>query len=165
MRILLFLAILGVVSKGAALDPSNPAASAFQHGAGNLGYRFFGIVLWAAGITSVVGAAFTSVSFLKTLHPIISKYEKFIICAFIIASTLIMVLVGSPAKLLILAGSLNGLILPVTLGTMLLASRRKDIVGDYRHPTWLLVFGIIIVVIAGYSGILSLRNMAQLIPR
>jgi Mn2+/Fe2+ NRAMP family transporter len=76
-----------------------------------------------------------------------------------------MVLVGSPAKLLILAGSLNGLILPVTLGTMLLASRRKDIVGDYHHPTWLLVFGVIIVVIAGYSGILSLRNMAQLIPR
>ncbi len=165
MRILLFLAILGVVSKGAALDPSNPAASAFQHGAGNLGYRFFGIVLWSAGITSVIGAAFTSVSFLKTLHPIIKKYEKLIICGFIAASTLIMVLVGSPAKLLILAGSLNGLILPVTLGTMLLASRRKDIVGDYHHPTWLLVFGVIIVVIAGYSGILSLRNMAQLIPR
>ena len=165
MRILLFLAILGVVSRGAALDPSNPAASAFQHGAGNLGYRFFGIVLWAAGITSVVGAAFTSVSFLKTLNPFIEKNQKYIICAFIIASTLIMVLVGSPAKLLILAGSLNGLILPVTLGTMLLASRRKDIVGDYHHPTWLLVFGIIIVIIAGYSGILSLRNMAQLIPR
>jgi Mn2+/Fe2+ NRAMP family transporter len=83
MRILLFLAILGVVSKGAALDPSNPAASAFQHGAGNLGYRFFGIVLWSAGITSVIGAAFTSVSFLKTLHPIIKKYEKLIICGFI----------------------------------------------------------------------------------
>jgi Mn2+/Fe2+ NRAMP family transporter len=76
-----------------------------------------------------------------------------------------MVLVGSPAKLLILAGSLNGLILPVTLGTMLLASKRKDIIGDYKHPTWLLLFGIVIVLVAGYSGILSLRNMANLIPR
>ena len=165
MRILLFLAILGVVSKGAALDPANPAASAFQHGAGNIGYRFFGIVLWAAGITSVIGAAFTSVSFLKTLNAFIEKNEKYIICGFIAASTLIMVLVGSPAKLLILAGSLNGLILPVTLGTMLMASRRKDIVGDYHHPTWLLVFGVMIVLVAGYSGILSLRNMANLIPR
>jgi Mn2+/Fe2+ NRAMP family transporter len=165
MRILLFLAILGVVAKGAALDPTNPAASAFQHGAGTIGYRFFGIVLWSAGITSVVGAAFTSVSFLKTLYPLIAKYEKFVISGFIIASTLIMVLVGSPAKLLILAGSLNGLILPVTLGTMLLASKRKDIVGDYHHPTWLLVIGVIIVLVAGYSGILSLKNMANLIPR
>lgn len=165
MRVLLFLAILGVVSKGLALDPTNPAASAFQHGAGTIGYKFFGIVLWSAGITSVIGAAFTSVSFLKTLHPLIGKYEKYVICSFIIASTLIMVLVGSPAKLLILAGSLNGLILPVTLGTMLLASKRKDIIGDYKHPTWLLLFGIVIVLVAGYSGILSLRNMANLIPR
>ena len=164
MRILLFLAILGVVSKGFSLDPTNPAASAFQHGAGMLGYRFFGIVLWAAGITSVIGAAYTSVSFLKTLHSAIARHEKYFITAFILASTLIMVLVGSPAKLLILAGSLNGLILPVTLGTMLLASKRKDIVGDYKHPTWLLVFGLIIVVLAGYSGILSLGNMAQLLP-
>lgn len=165
MRVLLFLAILGVVSKGFALDPSNPAASAFRHGAGTIGYKFFGVVLWSAGITSVIGAAYTSVSFLKTLHPMIGKYEKYVISGFIIASTLIMVLVGSPAKLLILAGSLNGLILPVTLGTMLLASRRKDIMGEYKHPTWLLVFGIIIVLVAGYSGILSLRNMVNLIPR
>lgn len=41
MRVLLFLAILGVVVKGMQLDPSNPAASAFQHGAGLVGYKFF----------------------------------------------------------------------------------------------------------------------------
>ena len=63
---------------------------------------------------------------------------------------------GQPGQAAYPGGFLNGLILPVTLGTMLLASRRKDIVGDYHHPTWLLVFGVIIVVIAGYSGILSL---------
>ena len=63
MRVLVFLAVLGVVSKGIALDPSNPAASAFKSAAGLLGYKFFGVVLLAASITSVVGAAYTSVSF------------------------------------------------------------------------------------------------------
>lgn len=162
MRILLFLAVLGVVSKGLQLDPTNPAASAFQHGAGTLGYKFFGIVLWCAAITSIVGAAYTSVSFLKTLFPFIKKHENKFIIGFIATSTLIMASIGKPANLLVLAGSLNGLILPVTIGTILLASRRKDIIGDYKHPTWLILFGIIIVVVSGYAGFTSLQSIKLL---
>lgn len=163
MRIFLFLAILGVVTKGLQLDPTNPAASAFQHGAGMIGYKFFGFVLLAAGLTSVIGAAYTSVSFLKTLHPAIKKFEKHWIIGFIASSTLIMTILGKPAKLLILAGSLNGLILPITIGVMLLASTRKDIVGDYKHPKWLIVFGIVIVLVAAYAGIMSLSNLKLLL--
>ena len=162
MRILLFLAILGVVTKGLALDPSNPAASAFLHGAGTVGYKFFGFVLCAAGLTSVVGAAYTSVSFLKTLNTTISKHENYFIIGFIAVSTVIMTFIGQPAKLLVLAGSLNGLILPVTLGTILLASRRKDIVGEYKHPIWLLVFGIVVVILTAYGGWVSLQNIKNL---
>lgn len=163
MRILLFLAILGVVVKGVQLDPSNPAASAFQHGAGMVGYKFFGLVLLAAGLTSVIGAAYTSVSFLKTLHPSINKFERHWIIGFIVASATIMTILGKPAKLLILAGSLNGLILPITIGVILLAAKRKDIVGDYKHPTWLLIVGLLIVLIAGYAGAMSLSKMQMLI--
>ena len=76
MRTVLFLAALGVVTSGAVIDPSNPPASVFKIAAGNLGYRFFGIVMWSAAITSVVGAAYTSVSFLKTFHPFFEKYQK-----------------------------------------------------------------------------------------
>ena len=162
MRIFLFLAVLGVVSQGAVLDPSNPAASAFQHGAGMIGYKFFGVVLWAAGITSVIGAAYTSVSFLKSIHPIVVEKENQFIIGFIALSTLIMVILGKPAKLLILAGSLNGLILPITIGTMLIASRRKDIIGDYKHPTWLLAFGYFIVAISGVAGAIALKSMTML---
>ncbi|SES82751.1 Mn2+ and Fe2+ transporters of the NRAMP family [Natronincola peptidivorans] len=162
MRVLLFLAILGVVTKGMGLDPSNPAADAFLHGAGNIGYKFFGMVLTAAGLTSVVGAAYTSVSFLKTLNSTIAKHENYFIIGFIAVSTAIMTFIGQPAKLLVLAGSLNGLILPVTLGTILLASRRKDIVGEYKHPTWLLVFGIIVVILTAYGGWVSLQNIQNL---
>ncbi|HBG7746020.1 TPA: divalent metal cation transporter [Clostridioides difficile] len=162
MRVLLFLAILAVVSKGLQLDPENPAASAFKFSAGAIGYKFFGLVLWSAAITSVIGAAYTSVSFLKTLNPFIDKYEKYFIIAFIAISTLIMAFIGKPATLLILAGALNGLILPITLGIMLIASKRKDIVGDYNHPTWLLIFGLIVVLISAYTGITSLSSLGAL---
>ncbi|MCC0698238.1 divalent metal cation transporter [Clostridioides sp. ZZV15-6383] len=162
MRVLLFLAILAVVSKGLQLDPENPAASAFKFSAGAIGYKFFGLVLWSAAITSVIGAAYTSVSFLKTLNPFIEKYEKYFIIAFIAISTLIMAFIGKPATLLILAGALNGLILPITLGIMLIASKRKDIVGDYKHPTWLLIFGLIVVLISAYTGITSLGSLGAL---
>ncbi|MCQ4765629.1 hypothetical protein NE577_16355, partial [Cloacibacillus evryensis] len=67
MRYLLFLALLGVVATGVALDPKNPPASAFLIGAGQLGYRIFGVFLWCAAVTSVVGASYSSISFLRTL--------------------------------------------------------------------------------------------------
>lgn len=162
MRVFLFLAVLGVVATGVALDPANPPASAFKIAAGQVGYKIFGIVLWSAAITSVVGCAYTSVSFLRTLHSHIDEhYNKYII-AFIIASTAILVFIGQPVKLLILAGALNGLILPVTLGTMLWASTRKDIIGDYQHPKWLLIYGIIVVLFALYAGAISLQGIAKL---
>lgn len=162
MRILLFLAVLGVVSKGFVLDPANPPASAFKQGAGMLGYKFFGVVLWAAAITSVVGAAYTSVSFLRSFSKKIEDNHRYFIIGFIVLSTLIFVTVGQPVKLLVLAGSLNGLILPITLGTMLLASGNKKIIGDYKHPKWMLWVGIIVVGIAIYAGYKSILGIGKL---
>ena len=154
VRIFLFLAVLGVVVKGVTLDSSNPAADAFRQGAGEIGYRFAGLVLLCAAITSIIGAAYTSVSFLKTFHPAIEKNENWVIIGFIAVSTIIMVAIGQPATLLVLAGALNGLILPITLGICLIASQKKSIMGSsYKHPTWLLVLGIVVVIISAYLGI------------
>ena len=163
VRIFLFLAVLGVVINGVTLDASNPAADAFLLGAGEVGYRFFGLVLWAAGTTSIVGAAYTSVSFLKTLSKTVNQYANWVTVAFIAVSTLIMLLLGQPAKLLVLAGALNGLILPVTLGVCLVASQKKDIMGEnYKHPTWLFVAGIVVFCLSAYLGITSLGNLSKL---
>jgi len=162
IRILLFLAILGVVVAGGKLDPANPAPSAFRLGAGEIGYRFFGIVMWAAGATSIVGAAYTSVSFLKTLFAPVKKYEKFFIIGFIAVSTLIMMILGGAAKLVVLAGSLNGLILPISLGLILCGSFRKDVVGDYKHPIVLTILGFIVVAVMAYMGVTSLSGIANL---
>ncbi len=164
VRIFLFLAVLGVVVKGVALDSANPAADAFRKGAGEIGYRFAGLVLLCAAITSIIGAAYTSVSFLKTFHPAIEKHENGVIIGFIAASTLIMLILGNPATLLVVAGALNGLILPITLGICLIASKKKAIMGEnYHHPTWLLVLGIIVVIISAYLGITTfVSNLGSL---
>lgn len=157
VRIFLFLAVLGVVVKmadGVTLDAGNPAADAFKQGAGEIGYRFAGLVLLCAAITSIIGAAYTSVSFLKTFHKSIEKNENWWIIGFIAVSTIIMLVLGNPAVLLVLAGAFNGLILPVTLGICLVASQKKGIMGkNYQHPKVLLVLGIIVVILSAYMGV------------
>ncbi|NLJ17529.1 NRAMP family divalent metal transporter [Globicatella sulfidifaciens] len=163
VRVFLFLAIFGVISKGVSLDPNNPAADAFKQGAGEIGYRFFGLVLLSAAVSSIVGAAYTSVSFLKTLSKSVAKYEKQVIIGFIAVSTLVMAFLGNPATLLVIAGSFNGLILPVTLGISLLAANNPAIMGpNYKHPKVLWVLGIIVVILTAYMGIQSLGNLGQL---
>jgi len=156
MRYILFLAALGVVAHGVKLAATNPAASVFQSAAGDLGYKFFGIVIWCAAITSVVGASFTSISFWKTLIPAVQKNEKLVISAFIIASTIIFIALGNPVKLLVLAGMVNGLILPVALAVILIAATKSSIVHQYRHPIILLFIGWIVVAIMSYLGYLTI---------
>ena len=162
MRYLLFLAFLGVVLIGTPIDMKNPVASAFQIGAGALGYRVAGVVLWAAAITSVVGASYTSVSFLRTLFTVVEKYYRYWIIGFIIASTTILTIVGRPVVLLILAGSLNGLILPLSLGSVLLAAYNKKVVGEYLHPKWMTILGWVIVVFTAWMGFNSFKGIMKL---
>ncbi|MCY9325271.1 divalent metal cation transporter [Bacillus spizizenii] len=156
MRIALFLAVLGVVSKGLHIDESNPAASVFQLAAGNVGYKIFGLIMWSAAITSVIGAAYTSVSFFKTFSPKIERNSRGIIIGFIVISTLAFVTIGQPAKILVLVGSLNGLILPIALGTLLIAAYKKKIIGDYKHPLWLTVSGALVVIVMAIMGVYTL---------
>ena len=141
VRVFLFLAVLGVVSLGNQLDAGNPAADAFKIAAGTVGYKIFGLVFLAAALTSIVGAAYTSVSFLKTLFKVVKDNENFFIIGFIVVSTLILIFLGKPVKLLVLAGSLNGLILPITLAITLIASKKEGIVGKYKHSNILFYLG------------------------
>ena len=165
MRILLFLAVLGVVTAmpeivGSEGWVASPPAEAFRAGAGVIGYKIFGLVIFFAATTSIIGAAYTSVSFLKTLHPFIMENEKWFVIGFIAVSTVVMTLLGQPATLLVLAGAVNGLILPLTLLTVLAASRNKKIVGEnYKHQTILLVLGIVAVVLTGIGAVRSLPNI------
>lgn len=152
VRVFLFLASLGVISKGLLIDAANPTGSVFQLAAGNLGYKLFGLVMFAAAITSVIGSAYTSVSFIKSFSQKIRDHENKIIIGFIVGSAAIFLAIGKPVSLLIIAGALNGFILPVTLATILFAAYKTRIVGDYKHPLWLTVFGIAVVFIMTYMS-------------
>ena len=159
MRTILFLAALGAVWHGVRLDPGNPAATVFQSAAGEIGYIFFGIVLWCAAITSVVGASFTSVSFWKTLVPAVAKHEKVVISIFILISTFIFIEIGRPVTLLVFAGALNGITLPLALVVILLIARKSSLLNGYRHPLFLQVIGWIVVAVMSWMAVLAIKEM------
>jgi Mn2+/Fe2+ NRAMP family transporter len=156
MRALLFLAVLGVVIKGFAPDAGNPAASVFRQAAGEIGYKIFGVVMWCAAITSVVGSAYTSVSFIKTFHASIAAKEKWIIISFIVVSLLIFLAIGNPVQVLVIVGLLNGFILPIALGIMLWAAHTTSTRKMYAHPKWLTVFGVLVALATGAMGIYAI---------
>ena len=145
MRFVLFLAAVGVLSRGVVLDNDNPASTIFHSAAGEIGLRIFGVVLWSAAISSVVGASYTSVSFFKTFHPLLEKYERLCISVFIILTTCIFVLIGKPRELLLFAGAVNGVILPIALAIILIAATKMRIMKGYRHPLWMQLAGWIVV--------------------
>ncbi|PBJ17077.1 Natural resistance-associated macrophage protein [Pseudomonas ogarae] len=162
MRYILFLAILGVVASGVVIDTSgqgaNPAAQAFQAAAGQFGLRVFGLILWAASITSVIGAAYTSISFITVFKPDITEQARNrATTVFITLSLLIFVLMGTaPAALLLFAGGFNGLILPIGLSIFIYVGwRRSDLMGGYHYPRWLLVLGALTCLLTWYMAIKS----------
>ena len=163
MRILLFLAIFGVVAGGVALTGSNLAASAFQAAAGDIGMRVFGVILWAASITSVIGAAYTSVSFV-TKSSTKDRTRNLITVGFIAFCAVAYLLIGqAPQQLLIFAGAFNGLILPVGFGVLLwVAWRRRDLLHGYVYPKGLLVIGIVAWLLTLFLGYSSLTSLAKL---
>lgn len=163
MRIILFLAVLGVVVGGVVLTKENPAASVFQAAAGSIGYQFFGVVMWSAAITSVVGCAYTSVSFLKSLNPFIEKNQRYFISAFILISTFIFLLVGQPVQLLVIAGAVNGFILPIALSIVLIAASKKRLAAShYLHPVWLKLSGWLVVVLMSGMSAISIYKLLSL---
>ena len=163
MRVVLFLAILGVVSSGAELDESSQAASAFEQAAGQVGLRVFGIVLWAAAITSVIGASYTTVSFLTTSRTT-ERVRTALVCGFIAFTTLVFVVVGTaPTTLLVFAGAFNGLLLPFGIGVLLwVATRRADLLRGYAYPKWLVGIGWTAWLLTLYLAVRSVRPVIDL---
>lgn len=162
VRICLFLATLGVVSQGVKLDPGNPASSVFAHALGAFGYKAFGLVLLAAAVSSVIGAAYTSVSFLHSVHSSVRNHSQRWVIAFIVCSTLIYCLVGKPVQVLVVAGALNALVLPLALGCILWAAHQQRIVGSqYQHPRWMLVFGVVAMLATVIGVAMSFQSLLQ----
>ncbi|MBE3000893.1 divalent metal cation transporter [Nocardiopsis sp. HNM0947] len=166
IRVLLFLAILGVVAGGVAvMEADNPPAEAFHQAAGEVGLRLFGLIMWAAAVSSVIGAAYTSISFVTTFHPLLEKWRGSLVTVFIGISLVVFLVSGqAPDTLLVLAGALNGVILPVGLGIMLwVAARRShDLLHGYRYPKWLVAIGVAAWALTVFMALQSLGGIAEL---
>jgi Mn2+/Fe2+ NRAMP family transporter len=166
MRFVLFLAVLGVVHGGAAINLSggsaNPAAQAFEAAAGEAGLRIFGAILWAAAITSVIGAAYTSVSFLTVFKADLSERARSLITVGFIGLSLALYLVINtpPAKMLVFVGGLNGLILPIGLSIFLYAGWARS---GHRYPRGLLGLGVLVCALTWYMGVKSIGPIFALL--
>jgi Mn2+/Fe2+ NRAMP family transporter len=156
MRYILFLAAVGVVSQGIYLDKNNPAATIFETAGGRWGLFIFGVVLWSAAISSVIGASYTSYSFIKNLKARYLQNERLMISCFIIISTSIFVITGKPKELLLLAGLVNGFILPFALSIMLIAGRKLPILKQFKYPLWIEIAGWLVVVVMGTMSVFAL---------
>lgn len=164
MRVVFFLAILGVVASGAQLDPGNEASSAFAAAAGQVGLRLFGIVFWAAAISSVIGASYTSVSFLTSSTRTSERTRTLLVVGFIVITTALYVSIGAaPETLLVFAGAFNGLLLPIGIGVLLwIAWRRPDLLHGYRYPRWLAALGTLAWLITIYLAVKSVIPLVEL---
>ena len=156
MRYILFLAAVGVVSQGIHLDKNNPAATIFETAGGRWGLFIFGVVLWSAAISSVIGASYTSYSFIKNLKARYLQNERLMISCFIIISTSIFVITGKPKELLLLAGLVNGFILPFALSIMLIAGRKLPILKQFKYPLWIEIAGWLVVGVMGTMSVFAL---------
>lgn len=58
------------------------------------------MVIWAPSITSVIGCAYTSVTFLTNFSDFIERNKRFFVIGFITISTLIFMTIGKPAQVL-----------------------------------------------------------------
>lgn len=161
-RYVLFLAVLGVVASGVVIDVSgqgaNPAAQAFKAAAGDIGMMAFGLVLWAAGISSVIGASYTSMSFITVFSTRIDERVRNLstVVFILIALVLYMMLGKPPAALLVFAGGFNGLILPLGLSIfMYVGWRRADLMEGYHYPRWLLVLGVVTCLLSWFMAFKS----------
>ena len=161
MRFILFLAAVGVVSKGIHLDKNNPAATVFESAGGRWGLFIFGIVLWSAAISSVIGASYTSYSFIKNLKIKLLQNERKCITAFIVISTAIFIFLGKPKELLLMAGLVNGFILPFALSIMLIAGRKLPILKQYKYPIWIEAMGWMVVAMMGTMSVLALTEQIK----
>ena len=159
MRYILFLAAVGVLLQGVRLDDNNPPASVFGHAAGIVGLRIFGLVLWSAAISSVVGASYTSVSFMKTFRSSFAKNERLLISIFIVLTVVVFVLIGKPKQLLIAAGLINGFILPVALGIILIGATKKSLMKDYKHPKWMQAAGWLVVSVMSWMAFKTIAEV------
>jgi Mn2+/Fe2+ NRAMP family transporter len=113
----------------------------------------------------VIGASYTSVSFLLPQGEHLDRRRNLLVVVFIAASAAVYLGAGTaPVPLLIFAGAFNGLILPIGVAALLwVALRRADLLGGYRYPRGLALLGLAAWLVTLYLGWVSIGKLAPLL--
>ena len=111
----------------------------------------------------MVGASYTSISFITSSETPDRTRNLMTVGFAAICLLLYLVLGKAPATLLVFAGALNGLILPLGFTIILwVAWRRRDLLKGYVYPKWLLISGLLAWVLTLWLGYQSLGGLAEL---
>ena len=122
---------------------------------------FFGIGLFAAGISSTItaplAAAFASTGILgwdEDLKNIRFKVFWIIVVAFGLFASL--VLGASPTEIILFAQAANAFLLPITGILLLIVANDKKIMKEYANKTW---FNVLVVLVICVFIVIAARNM------
>ena len=114
----------------------------------------------------VIGAAYTSVSFVTVFKKDMTERARNIATVIFIAVSLFfyIIITTPPAQMLVFVGGLNGLILPIGLSIFIYAGwARSDLMGGYRYPRWLLILGALTCALTWYMGYKSIGPIFALL--
>ena len=147
---------------GLSLDPSNPAASVFSHSMGTVGLQ--DLRRGTAGRLGVIGDRRRLHQ--RHLHVLVARQHPPPQPAYGDRLHRLLDAHLQPGRT---AGEGSGggghaecPVLPLALGCVLLASRKPAIVGDrYRHPTWMLVFGLLAMVATAVGVVMSFNALLE----
>ncbi len=122
---------------------------------------FFGIGLFAAGISSTItaplAAAFASTGILgwdEDLKNTKFKIFWIIVVAFGLFASL--VLGASPTEIILFAQAANAFLLPITGILLLIVANDKKIMKEYANKMW---FNVLVVLVIGLFIVIAARNM------
>lgn len=160
VRLFIFFIIIGLTASQTVLFEGTILESAFNEIYGNFGGVALGILFIIAAITSIAATTYTAGTMIKSYNIALHNHLNIVLVMYIITAWLIYLIVYQPVSLILLSFALNGILIPVILGGVLHATRRPDIVGEYKHPLWMSIFGVLALIftfIAAFYMIYELK--------
>lgn len=126
---------------------------------------FFGIGLFAAGISSTItaplAAAFASTGILGWSDDLKDKkFRVFWIIVLVFGIVATCTLGASPTEIILFAQAANAFLLPVTGVLLLIAANDKKLMKGYNNSVW---FNVLAVIVIGIFLFIAVRNMSAFI--
>ena len=141
------------------LEASSPAfvAEQLEPVLGRAARAFFGLGLFAAGLTSAVtaplAAAYATAGAMGLPRDLKSRSFR-VVSGLVIATGLLFALTGgSPTEAIIVAQAANGLLLPLIALFLLRVANDEVIMGDYRNRRWANALGALVVLVVTLLGL------------